>query len=136
MEPARAISHRGSNKRHAQAASAHPRPWRARFSAAGYKTERNATKGGSMALEVRVNRINRIHDEERNLKAFVDIEVNDLLLIKGFQVMNGKKGIFVSMPRQKGKDGRWYDIVKPIDPEVMNKIKEVVLAAYEAGDAQ
>jgi DNA-binding cell septation regulator SpoVG len=89
-----------------------------------------------MALEVLVNRINRIHDEERNLKAFVDIEVNDLLLIKGFQVMNGKKGIFVSMPRQKGKDGRWYDIVKPIDPEVMNKIKEVVLAAYEAGDAQ
>jgi stage V sporulation protein G len=89
-----------------------------------------------MAIEVRVNRINRMQDETKNLKAFVDIEVNDSLLIKGFQVMDGKNGIFVSMPRQKGKDGKWYEMVRTMVPEAKEKIQEIVLAAYEERDVQ
>lgn len=89
-----------------------------------------------MAIVVRVNRINRIQDATKKLKAFVDIEVNDSLLIKGFQVMDGKNGIFVSMPRQKGKDGQWYETVRAMIPEDKEKIQEVVLAAYEQKNVQ
>lgn len=89
-----------------------------------------------MAIAVKVNRINRFADEKGKTKAFVDIEINDLILIKGLKVLDGKNGIFVSMPRQRGKDGLWYEIVRPIAPETKAKIEEVVLAAYEAKDEQ
>ena len=89
-----------------------------------------------MSIVVRVNRINRFADEKGKMKAFVDIEINDSLLIKGLKVMDGKNGIFVSMPRQRGKDGQWYEIIRPMAPEARTKIEEVVLAAYEAKDEQ
>ena len=89
-----------------------------------------------MAIEVKVSRINRFDDEKGKMKAFVDIEINDSLLIKGLKVMDGKNGIFVSMPRQKGKDGEWYEIIRPMAPEAKAKIEKVVLTAYEANNEQ
>ena len=84
-----------------------------------------------MSIEVRVNRIYRFEDEEKSIRAFVDIEINDSLLVKGLQVMRGKKGLFVSMPRQKGKDSKWYETVRALTPEVKAQIVAVVLEAYE-----
>ena len=49
-----------------------------------------------------------------NLKAFADVRVGDSLVIKGFCVMQGKSGVFVSMPRKASKDGRWFDILEPV----------------------
>ena len=39
------------------------------------------------------------------LKAFVDVSVNDALVIKGIRVVDGKKGLFVSMPKEQGRVG-------------------------------
>jgi len=83
-------------------------------------------------LEIKVNRLNRFDDPEKNLKAFVDIEVNDSLLVKGLRVMNGAHGLFVKMPRQKGKDNQWYEIVRTMTPAVKDQITETVLEAYTA----
>ena len=85
-----------------------------------------------MSIEVKVNRIHRFENEEKNLRAFADIEINGSLLIKGLPVMQGKKGLFVSMPRQKGKDNRWYETVKALTPETKKQIVFVVMSAYEA----
>ena len=84
-----------------------------------------------MSIEVRVNRIHRFEDEEKSIRAFVDIEINDSLLVKGLQVMRGKKGLFVSMPRQKGKDNKWYETVRALTPEAKEQIISVVLSAYQ-----
>ncbi len=83
-------------------------------------------------LDIKVNRMNRFDDPDKNLKAFVDIEVNDSLLVKGLRVMNGQKGLFVTMPRQKGKDEKWYETVRVLSPAVKDQITETVLGAYEA----
>ncbi len=83
-----------------------------------------------MSIDVKVNRMHRMDDETINTKAFVDIEINGSLLVKGLHVMNGKKGLFVSMPRQKGKDNKWYEKVSALTPEVKNQIESVVLQAY------
>lgn len=88
-----------------------------------------------MAMDIKVNRINRIDNPEKNLRAFADIEVNDSILIKGLQVMNGKNGIFVSMPRQKGKDSRWYETVRTLNAETKDKIADAVLTAYQISSA-
>ena len=83
-----------------------------------------------MSIEAKVNRIYRFHDEEKRIKAIADIEVNGSLLVKGLQVMNGKNGLFVSMPRQKGKDNRWYETVRTLTDQAKEIIISTVLSAY------
>ena len=41
--------------------------------------------------------------KEGNLKAYVDISIDDAIIIKGFKVMDGKNGLFVSMPSVQNK---------------------------------
>lgn len=88
-----------------------------------------------MSIEVKVNRLRRIQEDGKNLKAFADIEVNGFLLIKGVRVFSGKNGLFVSMPRQKGKDNKWYETVRPMTPEVKEQVASVVLSAYGEKEA-
>ena len=45
------------------------------------------------------------------LKAFADVSVNQDLVIRGVRLFEGKKGLFVSMPQEQGKDNKWYDQV-------------------------
>lgn len=83
-----------------------------------------------MPFEVKVNRIYEIADKSRKLKAFADIEINNSLLIKGFMIVNGKNGMFVSTPREKGKDTKWHETVRALTPEAKNKISSVILSVY------
>jgi len=62
-------------------------------------------------LEIQVQRMYRF-ESDRPLKAFADIIVNDALLIKGIKVLEGKNGLFVSMPQDQAKDKKWYDSVR------------------------
>ena len=67
------------------------------------------------------------------LKAFVDIVVCKFLVVKNCKVIEGEKGLFVSLPQEPGaKDGRWYPINKPYNKEAYKEIKDAVLAAYDA----
>lgn len=83
-----------------------------------------------MSIEVKVSRIYKLDDEKSNLRAFADIEVNDSLLIKGVQIVKGSNGLFVAMPREKGKNNKWYETVRTLTPETKQKIMSVVLEAY------
>ena len=71
------------------------------------------------------------------LKAYVDLEIDSQFLIKGLRVVEGKNGLFVSMPRQQGKDNKWYDSVVALTKETKQEVGRVVLEAYqqEAGSA-
>lgn len=81
-------------------------------------------------LEIQVQRMYRF-ETDRPLKAFADIVVNDVLLIKGVRVMDGKEGLFVSMPREQSKDQKWYDTIRCLTQEIRNQITDEVLAAYQ-----
>ena len=65
------------------------------------------------------------------LAGFVDIVVNEILVIRGLRIMRGNKGLFVSMPHEQGKDNRWYDQVVCLKTELYDDIWGVVLAEYE-----
>ena len=84
-----------------------------------------------MTNQIEVVRLNRL-DGDGTLKAFCDISLFDTLIIKGLKVVNGKNGLFVSMPREQGKDGKWYDSVRRINREIKKVIENVVLEAYAA----
>ena len=84
-------------------------------------------KGGS--LHFKVDRIHRLPDNG-SMKAFVDLSINDVVVIKGLRVVQGQKGLFVSMPQEQGKDKRWYDSIRCLSPEIRDLINEKVLSAY------
>ena len=84
----------------------------------------------AVMAELAVQRLIRFGGEG-SLKAFCDLQVGDLFVIKGLRVVNGRKGVFVSMPRQQGKDTKWYDMVEPVSTEVKQEVDRLVLAAYE-----
>ena len=80
-------------------------------------------------IEIEVVDIRKILGDGK-LKAFADVKVGDSLVIKGFCVMEGKNGIFVSMPRKASKDGRWFDVVEP-DESMKRLLEDKVMESYD-----
>ena len=80
-------------------------------------------------IQLKVDRIHKLSDNGP-MKAFVDLSINDVLVIKGLRVVQGQKGLFVSMPQEQGKDKRWYDSIRCLSSEVRDRINEKVLTAY------
>ena len=79
---------------------------------------------------ISVSRIFKL-DNDSKLKAFADVSFSGIV-IKGFSVVNGEKGLFVSMPRHQGKDGKWRDTITPTTKELKQQLTEVVLEAYKS----
>ena len=70
--------------------------------------------------------------KEGNLKAYVDISIDDAIIIKGFKVMDGKNGLFVAMPSvQNKRDEKYYETVSCNNTEVKDDLSNTVLAAYK-----
>ena len=66
------------------------------------------------------------------VRAYCDVAIAGAFLIKGLRVVEGKNGLFVSMPRQQGKDHKWYDSVVALTKEAKTDVGRVVLEAYES----
>jgi stage V sporulation protein G len=80
-------------------------------------------------IEIKVLKIHRI-DGDNRIKAFVDIGINDALLIKGLRIVQGKNGLFVSIPVEQGKNEKWYERVRCLNKDIREEIANTVLAAY------
>ena len=80
-------------------------------------------------IEIKVLKVHRI-DGDNRIKAFVDISINDALLIKGLRIVQGKNGLFVSMPTEQGKNEKWYERVRCLNKDIREEIANIVLAAY------
>ena len=87
-----------------------------------------------MPTDIKVQRLHRLSNnaEDKPLKAFADIVVNDAILVRGVRILSSKRGgFFVAMPREQStKDKKWYDSVKCLNPEIAQRISEEVLRAY------
>jgi len=71
-----------------------------------------------------------VFDGNGSLKAFCDLTIGNFFLIRGVRVIKGKRSLFVSMPRQQGKDHKWYETVLPMTKKAEAAMSEVVLEAY------
>lgn len=69
-------------------------------------------------------------DGEGPLKAIADVSIGEDFLVKGFRVVEGKNGIFVSGPQQPGNDGKWYPTAYPLAEEVKKELDRVILDAF------
>lgn len=78
---------------------------------------------------IKISRIYKVSGDS-TLKAFVDIILGGII-IKGLRIVNGKKGLFLGMPRHQGKDGKWYSTVYPATKEIQQELTDLVLGAYQ-----
>ncbi|HAF08234.1 MAG: septation regulator SpoVG [bacterium] len=69
--------------------------------------------------------------DEPKLKAFANVTFDNAFVIRGLKIIDGKKGLFISMPSRRAKDGTYRDIAHPINNEMRQKIEKVVLEKYQ-----
>jgi len=63
-------------------------------------------------------------------KAFCELLLLDTFVVKGLRVVDGKNGLFVSMPREKGRDGKWYNTFYPVSRDVQKDLEGLILEQY------
>lgn len=64
-------------------------------------------------------------------KAFIDLKLDDTLVIKGLTLVEGKDGLFLSFPSKKGKDGEYYNSVYSLDKEWCNLLQDACIKKYK-----
>lgn len=69
--------------------------------------------------------------ENKNTKGFASVTFDDLLCVTGITIIEGKNGLFVSMPQAKNKDGEYHDIVFPITKEGRKAINDKIIEEYK-----
>ena len=73
----------------------------------------------------------RLANGDGKLKALVSIKFAESLIVRGFSVVEGKKGMIVKLPSKPTKDGRWVDTIA-VDDFLKMEIENKVLDAYES----
>jgi stage V sporulation protein G len=78
---------------------------------------------------IKVERIEQLSGEGPT-KAFVDLLILDTFVVKGLRIVEGGDGLFTSMPREQGRDGKWYDTFYPVNEEMRKGLEELILEEY------
>ena len=65
------------------------------------------------------------------VRAFFDFTTQDGFTIKGFKLIEGINGIFVSMPSQKGNDDEYYDTVWIDSKQLREELTTLAIAEYQ-----
>ena len=64
------------------------------------------------------------------LRAYFDLRTKEDIVIKGFKLVEGINGIFVSMPSQKGNDGEYRDTIWLDSKSLKEKITSLAMDYY------
>jgi stage V sporulation protein G len=93
-----------------------------------------AKRASGLTAAVRLLEITRVKivpANEDHLKAYATITIDDCFVIQGLGLTHSQKGYFLFMPGRKKADGKYIDIVFPLNNETRQMIQDRVVAAYE-----
>lgn len=68
--------------------------------------------------------------EDERLKAYVSLTIENALVIKDIKIVEGKNGLFVSMPSRRRKNGKYQDIAHPINSSFRRQMEDEVFREY------
>src|SRR5688572_19051147 len=86
------------------------------------------TREGADNMEITDVKVIPVDDEK--LKAFVSIVFDQCFVVTDVKIIQGPKGLFVSMPSKKRKDGTFKDIAHPLNNQMRQYLEHKVLWAY------
>ena len=69
--------------------------------------------------------------QEEKLKAFVSIVFDHCFMVNDIKIIQGRDGLFISMPSRKKKNGEFKDVAHPLNNETRRMIEGKVLTEYE-----
>ena len=69
--------------------------------------------------------------QEEKLKAFVSIVFDHCFMVNDIKIIQGREGLFISMPSRKKKNGEFKDVAHPLNNETRRMIEVKVLGEYE-----
>ena len=69
--------------------------------------------------------------DDEKLKAFVSIVFDQCFVVTDIKIIHGPKGLFVSMPSKKRKDGTFKDIAHPLNNQMRQYLEERILSVYK-----
>lgn len=81
--------------------------------------------------DVRVRKLNR--NDGRKL-AVASVTLDNEFVVHDINVIDGDRGLFISMPSRRMPNGEYRDIAHPITAETRQKIQDAVLNAYEEAE--
>src|SRR5262245_51312734 len=68
--------------------------------------------------------------------AYADITIDACLVLKGLRVVEAAGGgLFVAFPAQRARNGRYYDLIMPLDPATREYIRTTVIDAFKQSTA-
>ena len=76
-------------------------------------------------------RIKLVNADDSKLKAFAAFTIDEAFAVHDVKVIDGKDGLFISMPNKKLPTGDHIDIIHPINNETRDMLKAAILKAYE-----
>lgn len=68
--------------------------------------------------------------QEEKLKGYVTMTLDNCFVIRDIKIIEGRSGLFVSMPSKKGKDGTYKDVAHPINQETRSMMEGKILEEY------
>jgi stage V sporulation protein G len=69
---------------------------------------------------------------EGKLKAYATMVFDNCFIVRDMKIIKSDKGLFVSMPSRRKKDGSFKDIVHPLNSETRKMIEERVILEYNS----
>lgn len=100
---------------------------------ASAKATNSAKSAPSIISDIRIFPIN---NKKSNCCAMVSITLANVFCISGIKIVDGSKGLFVSMPSAKNKEGEWHDICYPITKEFRKVMSDSILNEFDALDEE
>ena len=88
-------------------------------------------KGEGFIMNITDVRVRRVAKEGK-MKAVVSITIDDEFVVHDIKVIEGEKGLFVSLPSRRNVKGEWVEHCFPMTKELRAKLSAAVLEAYEA----
>ena len=68
--------------------------------------------------------------DDRKVKAHSSVTFDNILVVHGIKILDGRKGVFVAMPSKRSGD-KFKDLVHPLNTEFRKQIQDRVLFEYE-----
>ncbi|MCL2516933.1 MAG: SpoVG family protein [Oscillospiraceae bacterium] len=91
----------------------------------------NNIKAQDIQLDIRVY---PLEEPKGSTKAFASVGIDDMAAIRGIRVVEGEKGLFVTMPQSKDSEGEYHDIAFPLNGDLRKEISKAVLKEYETAE--
>ncbi len=70
--------------------------------------------------------------QEEKLKAFVSVVIDHCFMVNDIKVIQGREGLFISMPSRRKKNGQFKDVAHPLNNPTRQMMEGLILTEYRA----